>query len=95
MADGSKIEVYGEKNRKRYTGFSLKDFMKKILMAFVIILVLASFVVVSKGNYNFSTNAGRQGFVDAYFGWLKTSGENVARVTTYAVGLNWTPKIDK
>ena len=86
--------VYGEQ-RKRYTGFSFRDFMKKIFMAVVIILVLVAFVVVSKGDYNFSTKEGRQGFLNSYFGWLKGSGENVAKITSYAVGLSWTPKIDK
>ena len=86
--------VYGV-NRKRYTGFSPKDTWKKISMAVVIILVLVAFVVVSKGDFNFSTKEGRQGFINSYFGWMKTSGENVVRVTSYTVGLNWTPKIDK
>jgi len=88
--------VYGINKRKyRYTGFSFKDFMKKISMAVVIILVLVAFVVVSKGDYNFSTKEGREGFINSYFGWLKGSGENVVKITSYTVGLNWTPKIDK
>ena len=89
--------IYGEnkKRRYRYTDFSSKDLIKKVLMGIVIVLVLIAFVVVSKGDYNFSTKEGRQGFVNSYFGWMKTSGENVVRITSYSVGLNWTPKIDK
>ena len=66
--------------------------MKKAVIIIAIVVVLAGIVILSNGQYDFSSKEGIFSFVKAYGIWAKTVVGNVVDITGYAVRKPWIPQ---
>ena len=59
------------------------------MVALILFVVIGGWVI--KRNYELDNNQDRSTFTKIFGGWLSSLGGNLMGVTTYAIGLNWTP----